>query len=57
MNDRHEEIRKLQERLRITTPKPTDLGKGRVKGGELHGKEFIAVFQTRAYTKPPEDKR
>jgi hypothetical protein len=55
MNDRHEEIRKLQERLRITTPKPIDLGK--VPSGERINREFLNMFQTRKYTKPPEDKR
>jgi hypothetical protein len=56
MNDRHEEVKKLQERLRITTPKEE-----RVYGHKISGngkkKEFINIFQTRAYTRPPEDKR
>ena len=57
MSDRHEEIRKLQERLKVTAPKPINLIKGKVSGGERNGKEFIEIFQTRAYTRPPEEKR
>jgi len=57
MNDRHEEVKKLQERLKITAPKPINLTKGKVSGGERNGKEFISIFQTRAYTRPYEEKR
>jgi hypothetical protein len=56
MNDRNEEIRKLQERLKVTTPKE-ERGYGYRVSGNDKKKEFLDVFQTRAYTKPPEDKR
>ena len=56
MNDRHEEIRKLQERLKVTTPREKHTYGHKVSGNG-DKKEFISVFQTRKYTKPPEDKR
>jgi len=56
MSDRHEEARKLQDKLRITTPKAKPVYGYKVSGGG-DKKEFFEVFQTRAYTRPKEDKR